>query len=354
MVVPEPAPIALWVVPVPEIGGVARHVLDVARAGGIPGYRFMVLCPDGQLAEALRTLGAAVLTGPFGPDAGFAASLRTLRRTIKALRPGVVHSHLAYADIMAAAATRGLDVSLISTEHGIAPDDGLYHDSRAQAELMKRVHEARILAFDRLIAVCQSTKDVMETTWHPRRPVDVVLNGVDRPDTLPERTPGFRFASIARLSPEKNIDLLLKAFAQVLEQEPSATLVVAGSGPLEQDLKHLAGSLGLGDHVDFAGFVPADEVLSHSDVVVQLSAWENCSYTLLDACAYGLGVVATPVGGNPEILPARCLSSGNPGAIASLMLVQARDLRARPGLAAGWPTVREMCREIGQTYEEAR
>ena len=67
------APIALWCVPVPEIGGVARHVLGAARQG-IPGYRIVVLCPEGALAEALRGQGSAVVTGAFGTGAGFAAS----------------------------------------------------------------------------------------------------------------------------------------------------------------------------------------------------------------------------------------------------------------------------------------
>ena len=60
------APIALWVVPVAEIGGVARHVLDVARTG-LPRTRMMVLCPPGALAEELTQLGVPVRAESFGP-----------------------------------------------------------------------------------------------------------------------------------------------------------------------------------------------------------------------------------------------------------------------------------------------
>ena len=69
-----PAPLTLWVVPVADLGGVARHVLDVARVG-LPGLRLAVLCPEGPLAERLREQGAAVFTGDVGPDAGLAASV---------------------------------------------------------------------------------------------------------------------------------------------------------------------------------------------------------------------------------------------------------------------------------------
>ena len=77
-------PLTLWVVPVADLGGVARHVLDVVRVG-LPGLRLAVLCPEGALAARLRELGAAVFTGHFGPDAGLAASVRTLRRTVRTL-----------------------------------------------------------------------------------------------------------------------------------------------------------------------------------------------------------------------------------------------------------------------------
>ncbi|RUQ40634.1 glycosyltransferase family 1 protein, partial [Micrococcus sp. HSID17227] len=97
---PAPAPLTLWVVPVADLGGVARHVLDVARVG-LPGLRLAVLCPEGPLAERLREQGAAVFTGDVGPDAGLAASVRTLRTAVRTLRPAAVHTHLAYADLAA-------------------------------------------------------------------------------------------------------------------------------------------------------------------------------------------------------------------------------------------------------------
>ena len=60
-------PTALWVVPVSNLAGVARHVLDVARVG-VPGWRLVFLTPPGDLPDALRDLGAAVLVEPFGPE----------------------------------------------------------------------------------------------------------------------------------------------------------------------------------------------------------------------------------------------------------------------------------------------
>ena len=115
--------IALWCVPVADLGGVARHVLDAARAG-IPGWRVVVLCPEGPLAEALRGMGAPVVTGPVSPADGTTAAVRTIRRSLQRLRPDLLHTHLAFADLAGVAAATGLRsgrgerIRLVSTEHG--------------------------------------------------------------------------------------------------------------------------------------------------------------------------------------------------------------------------------------------
>ncbi len=86
-------------------------------------------------------------------------------------------------------------------------------------------------------------------------------------------------------------------------------------------------------------------------MVAQLSVWENCSYTLLEAMRAGCGVVATAVGGNPELLPSRCLvERGATSALASRLVAQGTDLQARPLPAPGWPTVEAMCQAIAAHY----
>jgi glycogen(starch) synthase len=342
---------ALWVVPVSDLAGVARHVLDVVRAG-LPGWRLVVLCPPGPLADAVTAAGGAVLTAPFGPDAGLRASVASLRHTIRALRPDVVHSHLSYADVVAALTTpRG--VTLVTTEHGIAADDAVYHSSGAQARLMAIVHTARLRRFDRVIAVSRATADAMRDKWHPRQEIVVIPNGVDPPSTTPQPAPGLRFLSLARLAPEKRLDDLVDSFALVAKEEAEATLTIAGIGPLEAELKAQVQRLGLDGRVTFPGYVDARAALADADVVAQLSVWENCSYTLLDAVVNGRGVVATSVGGNPEVLPSRCLVDAEDHvAVATRLLEQASDITGRPSLPA-WPATGDMSASISDLYSTA-
>lgn len=312
-------PVALHCVPVPEFGGVARHISDLAKAG-LPGYHLVILCPAGALSARLKELGADVREADFGTGAGFAASLRTLDTLIDDLKPAIVHSHLAYADVVAAAAvnlrkTRKLVrcgtyvPTLFTTEHGIAGDDAVYHGTSWRSRLMETVHRVRLWGTDGKIAVSRSTADQMSRKWGARG-VDVVYNGIDVAETFDAVAAhrvevgegALRVLSLSRLAPEKGLDILVEAFARVHEQVPGAALEIAGAGELKDALTRQVAELGLEKAVTFPGFVDPIEAMGRADVLVQLSVWENCSYTLLDAKAAGLKVVATAVGGNPEIL----------------------------------------------------
>lgn len=346
-------PTALWVVPVADLGGVARHVLDVARVG-VPGWRVVVACPEGPLADALRALGAPVLTGALGPTAGTARSVRTLRRAVRTLRPAVVHSHLAHADLTAALATAGLPLRLVSTEHGIAADDLVYHGTAWRSRLKVALHTARLRRADAVIAVSQATAETLRAKWHPGRgtAVHVVPNGVDPLPAAPPRAPGLHVCSVARLAPEKRLDDLLRAFAVLHARRPEARLTLAGTGPEEAALRALVADLGLTGVVGLPGHVDAPALLAQADVLVQLSVWENCSYSLLDALVHGVGAVATPVGGNPEILPADALvEASDAERVADAVERQALDPATRPTLPAGWPTRADMTAGIAGVYD---
>ena len=150
-------------------------------------------------------------------------------------------------------------------------------------------------------------------------------------------------------------DRLVDAFALVHREHPEATLTVAGDGPLEGALRAQVSRLGLDEAVSLPGHVDAGELLRHTDVVAQLSVWENCSYTLLDALVAGAGVVATAVGGNPEILGPAALVPGDaperdPAAVAAALVSQGTRLDLRPTLDPTWPTVAQMCASVADTY----
>lgn len=365
-------PVALHCVPVAEFGGVARHVSDLAEAG-LPGYRLVVLCPAGALSARLKELGAEVREADFGTRTGFKASLQTLDRLIDELKPAVVHSHLAYADVVAAAAItlrrlrkladKGTYLPcLFTTEHGIAGDDAVYHGTSFKSKLMETVHRVRLWGTDGTIAVSASTAQQMGCKWGARG-VEVVYNGLDVSATAQavashrqETGPGqLRVLSLSRLAPEKGLDILVEAFGQVRQQLPQASLEIAGSGELLSQLQEQVRALGLEDAVSFPGFVDPLEAMGRADVLVQLSVWENCSYTLLDAKAAKLSVVATAVGGNPEILSGAELvpALGQMDRQTAVTAVAQRILEASQQKQAedfSWLSKQEMAQKIVDLY----
>ena len=362
----------LWVVPVPDFGGVARHVLDVARTG-IPGYRLVVCAPEGKLTERLRELNIPVHAVPFGPSRGFRTSFASLTHVIEREKPAIVHSHLAYADVIAAAvvnslkmrrlASRSLTVpTLITTEHGIAGDDAVYHGTSWRSKLMEQVHRVRLWGTNAAIAVSRSTAEQMRRKWGARR-VSIIYNGVDAPrlraavhkHRVPTEPDAPRILSLSRLSPEKGIDVLIEAFAQLCTVYPKAHLEIAGEGDLADTLAQQVQELHISDAVTFSGFVDPLEAMGRSDMVVQLSLWENCSYTLLDAKAAGLKTVATNVGGNPEILAPNELVDRRQNAFCdSVLEALTRNCEASAPSAWTWVTNTEMTAQIAELYTQTQ
>jgi len=110
-------------------------------------------------------------------------------------------------------------------------------------------------------------------------------------------------ANVARLYPEKAQDFLLRSFAKIVQQAPQARLWIAGIGPLEDNLRQLVRQLGLGDAVTFVGFVrDLPSLLSLVDILVNPSTSEGVSLAVCSGMAAGLPVVATEVGGLPEVI----------------------------------------------------
>ena len=362
----------LWVVPVPDFGGVARHVLDVARTG-IPGYRLVVCAPEGKLTGRLREHNVPVHAVPFGPSSGFRTSFVSLAHVIEREKPAIVHSHLAYADVIAAAvvnslkmrrlANRSLTVpTLITTEHGIAGDDAVYHGTSWRSKLMEQVHRVRLWGTNAAIAVSRSTAEQMRRKWGARR-VSIIYNGVDAPrlraavhkHRVPTEPDAPRILSLSRLSPEKGIDVLIEAFAQLRTVYPKAHLEIAGEGDLADTLAQQVRELHISDAVTFSGFVDPLEAMGRSDMVVQLSLWENCSYTLLDAKAAGLKTVATNVGGNPEILAPNELVNRRQNAFCdSVLEALMRNCEASASSAWTWVTNAEMTAQIAELYTQTQ
>jgi len=131
---------------------------------------------------------------------------------------------------------------------------------------------------------------------------------------------GTTLLSVGNLIPLKGHDLAIRALASL----PEARLAIVGGGPERANLERLAVRLGLGDRVRFFGRVPHDalpEIYLAADALLLLSTSEGLANVLIEAMACGTPVIATPVGGTPEVVtsPAvgELVAERNPAAAAA-------------------------------------
>jgi len=181
----------------------------------------------------------------------------------------------------------------------------------------------------RLVSVCDEVEAELCGTFSlPRGKLTVIENGIDLARFLgvPIRKSRNQvvFGAVGRMSPEKNHENLIRAFAQVRRRHSNAFLRLLGSGPLEAKLKELAHELGIDECVDFRGFghdVPG--FLKDLDVFVLPSDSEGLPLSLLEAVASGVPVVATSVGGVPRVVDSTrsgwLSPPANPDALARAM-----------------------------------
>lgn len=140
----------------------------------------------------------------------------------------------------------------------------------------------------------------------PDMTIDVIPNGTDlfpRNQTRCCGRSGLRVIAVSRLIARKGLDVLIKAIGR-LRDEP-LSLDIAGDGPDRAQLETLARSCGIADRVRFHGFTDRRRLAALSqqaDIFVLASLTESCSMALLEAIGWGLPIIATNVGGTPELI----------------------------------------------------
>lgn len=216
---------------------------------------------------------------------------------------------------------------------------------------LQRVQRYAYTAAHRVVANSHAVAARLRVEGVSPAKVDVIHNGIDLASFVPCRYSPRprRIVSVACLREEKRIDLLIASAPTILARYPDAEFWIAGDGSCRQELVTLARDLGVSSHVRFLGHredVPA--LLSQADIFVLPSRSEAFPNAVTEAMAAGLPVVATAVGGIPELVTdgqtGRLVPSGDAAALARALL----DLLDDPARAAEFG--RAGRRRIEQTY----
>jgi glycosyltransferase involved in cell wall biosynthesis len=294
----------------PDVGGPATHGPDVARFLLERGHGVRVLTmADGVPSERPCRVDTVSRRLPFPLRYGLVAA-----KGARAARGAdVVYATATYAAAAAAtvAARRPLVVKLVSDpayerarRYGLARgglDDFQLAGGRAVA-LLKRLRTAA-LRRARTIVVPSAYLARIAAFWglDPDRIV-VLANPAPELETVePESLPAATFVFAGRLTAQKDLGVAIDALARV----PEARLVLVGDGPERADLERRSAAAGVNGRVTFAGAVPRAEVIRYlagARAALLPSAWENLPNAAVEALAAGTPVVATAVGGVPEVV----------------------------------------------------
>jgi glycosyltransferase involved in cell wall biosynthesis len=161
---------------------------------------------------------------------------------------------------------------------------------------------------DRVVAVSEAERRLLVDRGFAPDRIDVVLNG---PNLSPRESFGEGSVSLRRpcittvcgIHRRKGVSDLLQAFQHVREKSPDWSLNIIGDGPDRSQMESLAETLGLRSSVHFLGYLPsAREALLQTDIFVLASYADPCSLALAEARYAGCALVATSVGGTPELL----------------------------------------------------
>lgn len=270
------------------IGGSERHLLTLLPALVERGVEvaFAGLDFNGALADPFYDeLERAGI--PFRRSASAAG----LMRVVRGYRADLVHTHLVHADVFGALAAGGATV--VSTKHN---DDPFRSGPFRYAERLLTRRAARVICITQALATFNR-----ERVGLPAEKLSVVHYGLDEPPAawapdeleLPE---GKIVVAIARLAPQKGVDVAVEALAGI-----DATLVVLGEGPEREALAAQARALGV--QLLLPGRVgDVASVLRRADVLVHPARWEGFGLALLEAMLAGLPVVASRVSSIPEIV----------------------------------------------------
>ncbi len=317
-----------------------RRIVTALCAHGFEVQIFSLSAPGENWWGALGVVVHG--TGGTRGVGSYLRSVSAVRRVVKSFKPALVHAHYAtsYGLLGALAGHHPLVISAWGTDVLLFPRKSPVHRGLLRWTLRRADH---------LCATSKVLEDALRTLCDV--PVTLTPFGVDT-ELFAPNGPARTFFSpetlvvgtIKTLSTNYGIDTLLRAFAEVLKRlpEPRPGLFIGGDGPQRNALEALAAQLITADNVIFGGAIPFAELPDHHrsiDVFANLSWSESFGVSVLEAAACGRPVVATNVGGLPEVVQdgrtGLLVRPGDVAATTDVLERLLRDAQLRQRLGAG-------------------
>lgn len=294
------------------IGGLFRHVRDLARGQSERGHDVAILCDSeggGDMAHRLlseteKYCRLGIFRKPISrmPGVGDFNGIHHTMALARALEIDVIHGHGAKGGLYARVGGKRLGTPSLYTPHG----GSLYYDWSSSAGKLFLATEwalARVVDAQSFVCGFERTR-FMDLLGHPKSRNIIAYNGLwdDEFVTVEPAPDAADVVLMGDMRPVKGVDILLEALA-VLNARRRVTAHIVGDGPDMETFQALSRRLGLEAQVKFLGRLPTREALRQGRLLVMPSRHESFPYTVLEALAAQVPIIASNVGGIGEALP---------------------------------------------------
>ncbi len=353
------------------VGGLFRHVADLAQAQADLGHRVGIIADattggaraEDVFARLSPRLALGLSRVPMSRRLGWtdAAAIAHVRRRAKEARADIVHGHGAKGGAYARLGAPGPAIK-VYTPHGGSLHYRMTTPAGAFYLALERILTRRTDAF--LFESAFGRDAFFAKIGRPRTIVRVIHNGVGRAD-FEEAHPSPKAADllfIGELRMLKGVDVLIEAVGILVKKGVPRTLTIVGDGPDRARFEAQSKACGLDALIRFAGAHPAREALAMGRLLIVPSRAESLPYVVLEAGAAGVPTIATSVGGIPEIFGSATglVPPSDPAALAEAIARAASKPAQRAADAARLRerirakfSVSAMARQVLDAYAEA-
>lgn len=327
----------------PRIGGIETQSIRFVEAMRERGHQYLVIaqkdCPDWPDEEIVG--GATIVRMDFNgivrnaQSAGFEKIREKIKYIIDSFNPDLIHLNTAIGSsaFLFLFITAGINISVVLTLHSVCTDNNAV--CFVTGKILK--------AADAICCVSKSVVRLVQEyspeNYHKSR---CIYNGLPLPSAQPA-LPVFNppiLLCLGRLSPEKGFHYAIASLARLAAENLPCRLVIAGDGPEREKLVMLVSRLKLDDRVSFSGAVDVSDVqavINGADIVLTPSTEESFGLAALEAAQMQKPVIASDVGGLPEVVlhneTGLLVPAGNVTALAEAvkLLIQQPELAVKLG-----------------------
>jgi glycosyltransferase involved in cell wall biosynthesis len=340
----DPAPLRILHCFRSPVGGIFRHVRDLAKEQSRAGHQVGILCDsstggahEDRLFEGIMPYLALGLTRIPIDRAISPRDIPVFWRSykqIRSLQPDILHGHGAKGGALARLAGSALRVNRYRVSRLYSPHGGSLHfNPRGFAgRMVFRLEKFQEMATDAIVFVCEFERNAyIAKVGDIDIRNEVVYNGVDEEDfvPVPEAPDAADFLYVGMLRDLKGPDIFIDAFAKterILKRPLSAVMI--GDGPQRDKYQEMMTVRGLGQRIAMRPAMNIREAFTNAPTVVVPSRAESMPYIVLESLAAGKAVIASDVGGISEALgqdSGALVPAGDSDALAAVMAESIRD-----------------------------